>query len=197
MTFLACALHQLFVRSCHLAHHGLCFFTCLCFVHITARCSISLFGVCLRHFLVLTWMNLSTCGCLLAPLSGITLTTRAIRSQHFTLFNSYKLVRAGPASSSSMSYRQVTHSAISPQVQMDPTRTFTSDLLSATLAEAATQLFFAAFLERCIFVHASPPPQLPVPTPSLDAATQTFSHTAASGDVSTHATLVHGVLVYA
>ena len=38
-------------------------------------------------------MNLSACGCLLAPLSGITLTTRAIRSQHYTLFNSYLLVR--------------------------------------------------------------------------------------------------------
>ena len=30
---------------------------------------------------------------ILAPLSGITLTTRVIRSQHYTLFNSYKLVR--------------------------------------------------------------------------------------------------------
>ena len=68
---------------------------------------------------------------------------------------------------------------------MDPTRTFTSDLLSSTLAEAVTQLSFAAILERCIFVHASPPPQLPVTTPSLEVATQTFSHTAASRDVST------------
>ena len=33
------------------------------------------------------------------------------------------------------------------------------------------------------------PPQLPVPTPSLDAATQTFSHTAASRDVSTQLSL--------
>ena len=53
------------------------------------------------------------------------------------------------------------------------------------LAEAATHLSFAAFLERCIFVNAAPPPQLPVPTPPLDAATQTFPHTAASRDVST------------
>ena len=68
---------------------------------------------------------------------------------------------------------------------MDPTRTITSDLLSATLAEAATQLSFAASLEHCISVSASPPSQLPVPTPSLDAATQTFSHAAASQDVST------------
>ena len=52
-------------------------------------------------------------------------------------------------------------------------------------AEAATHLSFTAFLERCIFVNASPPPQLPVPTPPLDAASQTLPHTAASRDVST------------
>ena len=34
-------------------------------------------------------------------------------------------------------------------------------------------------------MNASPPLPLPVPTPPLDAATQTFSHTAASRDVST------------
>ena len=94
-------------------------------------------------------------------------------------------VSHGAAPSSSVSCPQVTLSATHPQVQMDPTRTITGDLLSATLAEAATQLSFAAFLERCIFVSASPPPQLPVPTPSLHAATQTFPHTAASRDVST------------
>ena len=91
----------------------------------------------------------------------------------------------GAATSSSVSCPQVTLSAISPQVQTSPTRTITSDLLSATLAEAATQLSFAAFLERCISVRASPPPQLPVPTPPLDAATQTIPHIAVSQDVST------------
>ena len=125
----------------------------------------------------------------MAPLSGITLTTRAIRSQHHILSDSYKLVRA-PASCADIGLHtsvcpQVTLSAAHPQVQLDTTRTITSDLLSGTRAEAATQLSFAAFLKRCIFVHASPPPQLPVPTPSLDAATQTFSRTAASRDVST------------
>ena len=58
----------------------------------------------------------------------------------------------GAAPSSSVSCPHVT---LSGQVQMGPTRTLTSDLLSATLAEAATQLSFAAFLERCIFVSAS------------------------------------------
>ena len=91
----------------------------------------------------------------------------------------------GAAPSSSVSCPQVTLSAISPHFQMGPTRTITSDVLSATLAEATTQLSFAAFLERCIFANASPPPQLPVPTPPLDAATQTIPHIAVSQDVST------------
>ena len=161
--------------------------------HITACCSISLW--CLpSSFSVLRWKNSRMCGCLLAPLSGIILTTRAIRSQHYILSNSYKLVRAPrplcrcrPPHECHMVQRLqvLCHAHRYPQVQMDPTRTSTSDLLSATLVEAATQLSFAAFLERCIFVHASPPPQLPVPTPPLDAVTQIFSHTAASRDVST------------
>ena len=71
-------------------------------------------------------------------------------------------VSHGAAPSSSVSCPQVTLSVAHPQVQMDPTRTITSDLQSATLAEAATQLSFAAFLERCIFVCATPPPQQPV-----------------------------------
>ena len=68
---------------------------------------------------------------------------------------------------------------------MGPTRTVTSDFLSATLAEAATQLSFAAFLERCISVNAFPPPPLPIPTPPLVAATETVPHIAVSQDVST------------
>ena len=62
--------------------------------HITARCSICLFGVCLCCFPVLTWTNLSACGCLLAPQGGITLTTRASRTPHHTLSSSHNLVRA-------------------------------------------------------------------------------------------------------
>ena len=74
-------------------------------------------------------------------------------------------------------------------LSLGPTRTFTSDLMSATLGEAATQLSFAAFLERCISVTASPPPPLPIPTPLLDAATQTIPHIAVSQDVSTQLSL--------
>ena len=51
------------------------------------------------------------------------------------------------APSSAVSCPQVTLSATYPQVQiqMDPTRTITNDLLSATLAEAATQLSLLPF----------------------------------------------------
>ena len=170
------------------------------FVHTTAPRSICLFGVCSRCPSVLTWTNLRACGCLLAPLSGITLTTRAIRSQHYTLFNSYKLVRPPrllcsrrPQHEGHMVRRlqvlcpaHTSHSVLPIlRFRWTPTHTITSDLLSATLAEAATQLSFAASLERCISVSASQPLPLPVPTPPLDAATQTYLHTAATRDVST------------
>ena len=78
------------------------------------------------------------------------------------------------APSNSVSCPQVTLSASHPQIRMDPTRTVTSDLLLATLAEAATQLSFAEFLERCTSLSAPSPPPLPIPTPPLDAATQTI-----------------------
>ena len=169
------------------------------FVHTTAPCSI-----CFSVFVFVVppcpyGRTSRTCGCLLAAQGGITLTTRAIRSQIYILSNSYKLVRAprllcrcrlphGVTWCSDFKLCVLptsTHSAISPQVQTGPTRTVTSDLMSAMLAEAATHLSFAAFLERCIFVNAAPSPQLPVPTPPLDAATQTLPHTATSRDVST------------
>ena len=60
-----------------------------------------------------------------------------------------------------------------------------TDVMSATLAEAATQVSFAAFLKSCISVSASPPPPRPIPTPPLDAATQTLPHIAVSQDVPT------------
>ena len=90
VTFQACALHQLFVRSCDLAHRGLyCSHVCVCTHHSSLQQHLSVFvSPCS------IWTNLSTCGCLLAPLSGITLTTRVFRSQHHTLSNSYKLARA-------------------------------------------------------------------------------------------------------
>ena len=69
-------------------------FTCLCLFAPQLRAASAFSVFALSVYFVLTWMNLSACGCLLAPLSGITLTTRPIRSQLYILYNSYKLVRA-------------------------------------------------------------------------------------------------------
>ena len=124
----------------------------------------------------------------IAPQGGITLTIWTFRSQHHNRPPHGRELH-GAATSSSVSCPQVTHSAISPQVQTGPTRTVTSDLVAATLAEAATQLSFAAFLERCISVSASPPLPLPIPTPPLDAAKRTIPHIAVSQDVSTQLSL--------
>ena len=68
--------------------------------------------------------------------------------------------------------------------------------MSATLAEAATQLSFAEFLERCICLSAHPPPPLPITTPPLDAATQTIPHIPVSQDVSTQLPLEEFFLRY-
>ena len=155
------------------------------FVHTTAPRSICLFGVCPRCPSVLTWTNLRACGCLfytgnsLSALHSLQHLQAGATSPSPVQMSASTRESHGAAPSSSVSCPQVTLSTTHPQVQTFPTRTVTSDLMSAT------QLSFAAFLERCIFVSASPPLQLPVPTPPLDAATQTFPHTAASRDVST------------
>ena len=93
VTLPACALHQLFVRSCDLAHHGLfCSHVCVCthhssLQHLPFRC-LSLLSS-RAHMDEPQYMRL-----LLAPLSGITLTTRPVRSQHCILYNSCKLLRS-------------------------------------------------------------------------------------------------------
>ena len=199
VTFLACALYQLFVRSCDLAHRGLyCSHVCACthhspLQHLSIRCLPLLSSrahmdepQCMRLPLGTTECNHSfyTCNSLsaLQPLQQL---HAGASSPSPAQLSASTRESHGAAPSSSVSCPQVTLNASHPQIQTGPTRTVTSDLMSATLAEAATQLSFVEFLERCIFVSASPPPQLPVPTPPLDAATQTFSHTAASRDVST------------
>ena len=152
VTFLACALHQLFVRSCDLAHHGLyCSHVYVCTHHsslqaLSFRCLPSLFSLAhmdepqnmrlphgttggvtptTRHSALRTTLSPSvTIWCELpAPCADIGLHTGATRCSDSKL---------------SVSCPQFTHSAISSQVQ---THTVTSDLLSATLAEAATQLW--------------------------------------------------------
>ena len=136
------------------------------------------------------WMNFRTCGCLLAPQGGITLTAREFSSQHYiALSSSHNMVRALPCAEIGLNKGFTWCSDSSPQVQTGPTRTVTSELMPATLAEAATQLSFAAFLERCISVRAPAPPPLPISTPPLDTATETIPHIAVSQDVSTQLSL--------
>ena len=61
--------------------------------HIEACFCISLW--CLRWSLsVLRWKSIRMCGRLLAPLSGITLTTRATHSLHYTLPSSSMMTRS-------------------------------------------------------------------------------------------------------
>ena len=91
----------------------------------------------------------------------------------------------GTASSGSVSSPQIPHSAISSQVPAGPDRNVTGNVMSATLAEAATQLSFAEFLERCNLLIAPPPRPQPSPTLLKDAATQTFPHSAASAGTTT------------
>ena len=193
VTFPACALYQLLVRSCDLAHHGPIFVHMSVLAHITACFCISLWCV-PSSLSVLRWKSTRMCGRLLAPLSGITLTTRAIHSLHYTVSNSYKMVRAPrlcsywpphtrltTTSSGSVSSPQLPHSAISSQVPAGPTRNVTGEAMPTSLAEAVSQLLFLEFLQRCNLLIVPPqPPQLPVPISPLDAAVQTLPHSAAS-----------------
>ena len=148
------------------------------------------------------WMNFRTFGCLLASQGGITLTTRVHRSLSTTVSPTVSSWCELPVQCAEVGLHMgvtwcsdfklcllPTGYTQCPQVQTGPTRTVTSDLMSATLAEAATQFSFAAFLERCISVSAPPPPPLPIRTPLLDAATQTFPHIAVCQDVSTQLSL--------
>ena len=198
VTFLACALNKLFVRSCDLAHHGLHGSrVCVCSHHSSLQ---DLPFRCLP--LLSSRAPMDEPQCMRLPLGTSEWNHSYNTANPLSALHSLHQLQAGASSpspvqmsastreshdaapSSSVSCSQATLSATHSQVRMVPTRTTPNDLLSATLAEAATQLSFAAFLECCILVDASPPPQLPVPTPSLDAATQTFSHTTASQDVS-------------
>ena len=168
--------------------------------HITARCGSSISCVCFRYLSVLR-------SSLTAPHGGIALTTRAFRSQHYTLSNSYKMVRAPrlcshwpPLCRHWPPYRRLT--TLRPQAPCPahtyhtvpsahkflraPTRNVTGEAMPTSLAEAVTQLSFLEFLQRCnLLIAPLQPPQLPAPISLLDAAVQTTSPSDASHHVST------------
>ena len=135
-----------------------------CIVHISVRTDIAAcFCIslwCLRSSLsVLRWKSIRMCGRLLAPLSGITLTTRATHSLHYTLSNSYMMIRSPRLCSHWSRPRRLT--ALRPQA-LCPTVTtqshqltcscgphVTGEVMPTSLAEAVTQLSFLEFLQRC------------------------------------------------
>ena len=167
--------------------------------HTTQLASASLFGLCLSMS-VLRWKSIRMCSRLLAPLSGITLTTRATHSLHYTLSNSSMKRRSprlcsdwastqesnGTAPSGPVSDPQSPHGLTSSQVLAGPTRNVTGEAMPTSLPEAVTQLSFLEFLQRCNLLIAPPqPPPLPVTISLLDAAAQTTPPSDASQDVST------------
>ena len=137
VTFLACALYQLFVRSCDLAHHGLyCSHVCACthhssLQHLPFRCLSSLLlssqmeeqqNVQQPHGT--TWWNHSFyTGNSLSALHPLQQLQVGASSPPSVQMSASTRVSHGAAPSSSVSCPQVTQSAAHPQVQMDPTRT--------------------------------------------------------------------------
>ena len=94
VTFQAFALHQLFVRSCDLAHHFLyCSHICACTHHSSLQHLP--FCVCLRCPSVPIWMNFRTCGLLLGTTVWKSLLLHGYSALSTTLSPTlYKLVRA-------------------------------------------------------------------------------------------------------
>ena len=186
---LASASQQLLVKSCDLAHHCLCCpYVCAythhsSLQHLRHRCLPSLNfssqmeeqqNMRLPHGT--TWWNHSYW---------------VFSPQHYTLSNSYKLVkvpsslcRHWPPHRSPVAQRPQDMCPVHklhtvPSVhnfRRAPTRTATSDVMSATFAE---------FLERCNLLRAYPPRPQPNPTLLLDAAAQTVPHIAVSAEAST------------
>ena len=162
VTFLACVSHELFVRSCDLAHHGLCCsHVCVCTHHSSLQ---HLPFLCLP--LLISCAHMDEPQCMRLPLGTTEWNHSYYTGNSLSALHSLQQLQAGASSpspvqmsassreshgaapSSSVSRSQVTLSATHPQLQMDPTRTITSGLLSATLAEAATQLFIGCILSN-------------------------------------------------
>ena len=146
---------------------------------------------------VLRWKSIKMCGRLLAPLSGVALTTRATHSLHCTLPNNSMMTRSlrlcihwsppkrltGPRP---QALRSVHSETTRPHQLTCSCGPHSQRHGEASLAEAVTQLSFLEFLQRCnLLIAPLQPPQLPVPISPLDAAVQTTSPCDASQDVST------------
>ena len=198
VTFPACALYQLFVRSFDLAHHGQnCSHVCACTHHSLLQHLSLVFAFVIfssqmeeqqnvRLPLGTTeWNHFYYTGNSLSALRSLQQLQAGASSMSMQPLASTQETN-GTASSGSVSSPQLPHSAISSQVPAGPTRNVTGEVMPTSLAEAVTQLSVLEFLQRCNLLIAPPqPPQLPVPISPLDAAVQTLPHSAASQDVST------------
>ena len=148
VTFPACALYQLFVRSCDLAHHGLhCSHVGVC----THHSSLQHLLFCVRFYCrsvhkdelqnmrlplgTTEWNHSYYTGNSLSALHTLQQFQAGASSPSPVQISASTRESHDAAPSSSVSCPQVTLSATHPQVQMDPTRTITNDLLSATLVE--------------------------------------------------------------
>ena len=129
------------------------------------------------------------CSSPTAPHGGTTLTTRVTGPQRCIVSNSYKLVRAPrrlcshwpphrsptahclQAPCPAHSYHAVPSAHKFRQAPLSMSQAI---VMSSSLAEAATQLSFAEFSERCNFLRAPPPRPQPSPTLLLDALRRLF-----------------------
>ena len=142
-------------------------------VHFAAFCLVVRLGT--SRSLLHTCLCPHTTQHVAASPFSVFLTTRVSGPQHYIVSNSYKLVRAprrlcsywpphrsptAQRSPGSASSPQLPHSAISSQVPAGPT---SGDVMSISLAVAATQLSFFEFLQRCNLLIAPPPRPQPSP----------------------------------
>ena len=176
VTFLACALYQLFVRSCDLAHDGL---------YCSHFCANTHHSLLLRLSLVFAFVTF--CSQMeehqnARPSTGTTewnhsyCTHNSLSSRHSlqqlhddTVSTSVQPLAStqetnGTASSGSVSSPKLPHSFISSQVPAGPTRNVTGEVMPTSLAEAVTQLSFLEFLQSCN-LSIAPPQPLPATSP--------------------------------
>ena len=177
VTFPACALYQLFARSCDLAHHGLYYSHVGAYTHHSLLLHLSL----VFAFVIFSsqmeehqnvrpptgtteWNHSYYTGNSLSALHSLQQLQDGSSSTSVQQLASTQETN-GTASSGSVSSPQLPHSAISSQVPAGPTRNVTGEVMPTSLAEAVPQLSFLEFLQRCNLLIAPPqPPQLPVPS---------------------------------
>ena len=170
VTFPACALYKLFVRSCHLAHHGLyCSHFCAyrhrsLFLHLSLVFAfVSFCSQMEEHQNVrlstgtTEWNHSYYTGNSLSALHSLQQSHDDTVSTSVQPLVSTKETH-GTTSSGSVSGPQLPHSLISSHVPAGPTRNVTGEVMPTSLAEAVTQLSFLEFLQRCNLLIAPPQP---------------------------------------